>query len=101
VLLRTVDDGISWVRKPQTTVTDRLTDIRFSGSSAGWISGGSGVILQTTNGGTIWVERPVRSNAVIRAVFFINDKTGWAVGDNGTILYSVDGGLFWVRQFKL
>jgi photosystem II stability/assembly factor-like uncharacterized protein len=82
-----------------------LTDILFWGSTAGWISGEGGILLQTTsttasNAGLLWIPRSTGTDGTLRALFFINDKTGWAVGDNGTILYTVDGGIFWVKQFK-
>ena len=108
IILRTASNlsaiGYTWVRAPQTVSAGLLTDLFLVSSivspPAGWISGKTGLILQTTDGGTLWIPRSTRTDATLRGLYFVNDKTGWAVGDRGTILHTVDGGIFWIRQFK-
>ena len=99
-LLTTTNGGVSWTRGPQTSAAGGLTDVQFYSTNFGWIAGEDGMILQTANRGAFWIARSTRTDATLRALYFVNDKTGWAVGDNGTILYTVDGGVFWVKQFK-
>ena len=90
-----------WVRQPPTAAAGLLADVFFADASNGWIVGDGGMLLQTTDGGKIWVPRTTRTDVTLRSVYFIDSRTGWTVGDNGTILHTVDGGIFWIKQFKM
>ncbi|TFB12472.1 hypothetical protein E3V33_05365 [Candidatus Marinimicrobia bacterium MT.SAG.4] len=49
----------------------------------GWIVGGSGTILKTTDGG---------NTGALSSVYFADVATGWLVGVGGIILHTTDGG---------
>ncbi len=43
-------------------------------------------------------SEPVRADAQLNDVFFIDPQTGWAVGDRGVIWHTQDGGQHWQLQ---
>jgi hypothetical protein len=73
-----------------------LTSVNFVDANNGWISGYSGTLLKTTNGGTTWEAQSGTSN-LLTDVYFTDAFNGWAVGDNGTILHTTNGGLTFVE----
>ncbi len=74
----------------------------------GWISGDSGIILNTTNSGLTWNIQPTEIFEDIRTVFFLNADSGWALAwifnpgpleFSGTvILKTTNGGANWNRS---
>ena len=55
VVYKTTNRGTNWV--PQQTGTHQwLMDISFSDANNGWVVGGGGTMLHTTNGGVVPVE---------------------------------------------
>ncbi len=72
----------------------------FTDNNNGWIVGGigsAGAIIHTVNG-TNWTFQtdPNPSNALLNAVFFLDDGlTGWAAGNFGKVLSTTDGGNTW------
>ncbi|MDP3582630.1 MAG: YCF48-related protein, partial [Ignavibacteria bacterium] len=75
-----------------------LSSIHFADANLGWILGGGGTILKTTNGGENWMSQSSGTARSLRSVDFIDTKTGWAVGGLGTILKTSDGGTHWISQ---
>ena len=43
-------------------------------------------------------SEPVRADASLNDIFFVDPQTGWAVGDRGTIWHTEDGGRHWHLQ---
>ena len=62
----------------------------------GWVVGGGGVILSTTDAGAHWTRR-TPTTFTLHGVWFTSALDGWAVGDAGTILQTTDGGATWTR----
>lgn len=56
IVLLSDDNGISW-RQAQVPVSVTLTSVRFVDEQNGWITGHSGVLLNTTDGGETWSKR--------------------------------------------
>src|SRR5207245_10039190 len=81
------------VLKSGTTVT--LYGVVFPSPTAGWVVGGAGTILATTNGGASWEPQKSGSQETLYDVGFPTPKVGWAVGSNGAILKTTDGGAKW------
>lgn len=52
----------------------------------------------TADGGAKWASRPVRADAPLRAMAFLDANRGIVVGDGGTILGSDNGGKTWVAR---
>ncbi len=72
--------------------------------ATGFIVGEKGMILRTTDDGTIWNVVVNTPSVTLRGVFFPGNTpgfpggAGWAVGDSGIVLRTDDAGLHWVRQ---
>ncbi len=75
-----------------------LNSIFFIDSNAGWAVGDSGIILNTTNGGTNWTNQSGATSDNLNSVYFETSSTGWIVGENVRILKSTDGGSSWNSQ---
>lgn len=94
-----------WVQQSSGT-TGNLNKIFFINSSTGWIAGDSGIILNTTNGGSVWQRQISNTNKTLHSIAFKNKDTGWAAGgirDNNPlcqdliiILKTTNGGTNWV-----
>lgn len=95
-----------WVQQPSPTSTN-LSTVFFINKNTGWISGDSGIVLKTIDGGKNWDVNYTGSYLEIQTLFFINDREGWAVSweifpDSttyyGTRLFrTFDGGINWVN----
>lgn len=100
-LKSSVDGGESW---------SVLAYLDFYGHSLSvidennlWIAGINdmyeyGVISNSNDGGTSWINQLGDSIPPLNDVLFVDPNLGWAVGDNGTILHTQDGGDNWVYQ---
>lgn len=84
VLIHSRDGGESW-QSADVEVEHPLFDIYMNGIN-GWIVGGGGTLLQTTDGGRTWIPRPSPTKADLTALFFLNRQQGWAGGDKRTLL---------------
>lgn len=70
----------------------------FTDPQNGWITGSSGTIRHSTDGGHTWQEQDSGTDALLRDVHFADKQTGWALGDGGVILHTIDGGQTWNQQ---
>ena len=96
-----------WLSSYSPTNINLKTAI-FIDSVNGWVSGDSGLIIHTSNGGQNWVRQDTKSKAFIHDVFFLNKRLGWALGWNifnpqppyGTYYFkTTDGGVNWDTSF--
>jgi hypothetical protein len=74
-----------------------LNDISFADDQRGWIATGEGNVLETHDGGTSWLPRPVAGASALDAVGLAGDAF-WVVGragTNGVLYVSRDGGVRW------
>jgi photosystem II stability/assembly factor-like uncharacterized protein len=91
----------NWEWTEQTSGTSvTLLDVFFINSSTGWIVGGNGTILKTTNGGDTWTPQNSGTDQELSAVHFVNENIGWATGGGLTakpapLLKTTDGGDTW------
>ena len=119
-LLHTTDGGLTWKESVVASGRrrdGRLTDfhaVSFTSPRRGWISGLSGTVLRTTDGGNEWVrqETGTSTRTGLFAISFADENEGWVVGsksiiDNddppkerneAVILHTSDGGLRWETQ---
>jgi eukaryotic-like serine/threonine-protein kinase len=87
------------LRKIKSPVSESLFDIYFlPGTQTGFISGGKGTILKTTNGGENWIKVNTGSEKLLYAVFFRDEKNGYASGWDGEFLMTSDGGQSWEKR---
>jgi photosystem II stability/assembly factor-like uncharacterized protein len=98
------DGGNTWKKSFIKAVDDGgfftdLYDIHFADEKNGWITGdmfkGSGIILNTRDGGKTWDRQASGSGVALYGVYFRDAKNGFVVGSNGTILMTDTGGTRW------
>jgi len=65
--------------------TNFLGGVYFTDINNGWAIGGTGIVLNTTNGGTNW-NTIGGTGSTIHSVFFLDSNNGWISG-NGKIWY--------------
>ncbi len=75
-----------------------LTDVCFVDENNGWISGWTGTILHTTDGGETWTPQTAPPTNAYFSIFFTDVMNGWAAGYNGKIVHTTDGGQTWTDQ---
>ena len=94
----TVSFGQTWTAQNSGTNTD-LWGVSFVDPVNGWVSGASGIILHTSDGGTTWsAQTSGVSTPILRTINFYDINNGWTIGDNGTILHTSNGGTTWSPQ---
>lgn len=81
-------------------VDEALHSVYFADQNNGWIVGGAGTILKTTDGGDTWIYKLSSTSYDLNSVHFIDIYTGWAVGRSGTILKTTNGGEDWFAQIS-
>lgn len=67
-----------WI-KVQSPTTRDLSKCFFINNNTGWVSGDSGTIIKTTNGGNNWVIQNTNIFNDIKSIFFISKTFGWAI----------------------
>ncbi len=93
-----------WVYNSSPT-TVQLNSLFCVDSLTCWAAGDSGVVLQTTNGGTDWILQDLGVLETIRSIFFLNDSLGWAVSSKlsdpyGSYLHkTTNGGNLWQAEY--
>jgi photosystem II stability/assembly factor-like uncharacterized protein len=81
-------DGQTWNEQTNPDTLGRvMLDVFFLNANEGWIVGNQGLILQTTNGGTIWtLEANGLNNTLLTGVQFTSSTNGYITGNNKTLL---------------
>ena len=72
--------------------------LSFISPQEGWVVGGNGTILHTSDAGAHWTDQSSSTTAALYAVQFLTERRGTAVGAVGTVLATEDGGATWVAQ---
>jgi hypothetical protein len=75
-----------------------LTGVCFVDQNNGWISGWTGTILHTTDGGETWNPQTAPPTNAYNSVFFTDALNGWASGYAGIMIHTTDGGQNWISQ---
>jgi len=79
-------------------VTDKFYDVQSVSKDRAFVVGYGGKILETTNGGSSWEQRPSGTESALYAVEMVDDKQGWIAGQEGLVLHTADGGKTWQPQ---
>ena len=90
-------DRLGWVQQG-TPTGHSLYGVALVDSSTGWVVGGVGTILTTSNGGTDWTPQTSATLNDLYTVDFTDASHGWVVGAAGTILATSNGGTDWGTQ---
>jgi photosystem II stability/assembly factor-like uncharacterized protein len=81
--------------------TDKnLNSICFSDNQHGWAVGNDGVIITTSDGGSLWSIQASNTADTLIDVYFSDSLNGWACGHNGALLKTENGGRDWKKQLK-
>ena len=75
-----------------------LPDVCFVDQNNGWISGWTGTMLHTTDGGATWNPQTIPPTNAYFSVFFTDLLNGWASGYAGKIVHTTDSGQNWYDQ---
>ncbi|NQU67791.1 MAG: hypothetical protein HQ510_07610 [Candidatus Marinimicrobia bacterium] len=75
-----------------------LTAVSFPDAMHGWTVGQTNTILNTNNGGEIWIEQIPEPSSNYWSLYFINANVGWACGSNGKIVNTMNSGVVWLNQ---
>jgi photosystem II stability/assembly factor-like uncharacterized protein len=75
-----------------------LHSVSTAGKDKIWVSGSSGAIYHTMDGGNSWSRQSSPVDNLICSIDFLNENMGWASGNYGTIIHTEDGGKTWVQQ---
>ncbi len=89
IVLRSLDDGISWANL--SSQIDRPVKDIYIRDRTGWLVGSEGSIYYTRNMGESWQKMPSPTKNTLYSVFFLDQKFGWISGANMTILHSGNG----------
>lgn len=74
--------------------------VHFPAHDTGFITGSSGIMIRTYNGGYPWETINSGTSANLRSVYFTGNRTGYVVGDGGTILKTTNNGTTWTPQIS-
>jgi hypothetical protein len=83
----------------KTTIpnTSTINQLSFVGKY-GWMTGLYGVLIKTTNMGSIWKKSFIDITEG-NSIQFMDTSTGYICGSNGTMLKTTDGGTTWNKLF--
>jgi photosystem II stability/assembly factor-like uncharacterized protein len=89
-----------WIRQypPPEAQNTSFLSVSFTDAQNGFIVGGSGTIIHTTNGGTDWISQLSGTANWLRGISAADANTAVAVGDSGIILHTINSGEKWERQ---
>lgn len=92
-----------WFQQPSPT-QKRLTKSLFIDSLYGWVIGDSGIVINTTNGGSNWsVQQSGIYSSELKDISFISRTTGWIIALDSTyksfILNTTNGGESWSKTY--
>lgn len=83
----------------------RLNQLFCTDSLTCWAAGDSGVVINTTNGGTTWETQNLDVTEAIQSIFFLNNNLGWAISIKfsnpyGTYIHkTTNGGTLWEKEY--
>lgn len=93
-LLRTDNGGMNWTA---TSYVQPLSysDIYFTSENTGYMAGGAGSILKTTDAGNTFFPLVTGTTENLSRISFVNENTGYASGSNGTVIKTTNAGAVW------
>ena len=87
-----------WAFRDTLGVSIPFNGLAFVSPTEGWVTGASGVVIHTTDGGKNWVAQNSGTSHWLQSVSFVDSSHGWIAGNDGTILATTDGGQSWSPQ---
>lgn len=106
IILSFTSSPQNYWEKIDSPTSKMLNSVVFTDSLNGWISGDSGLIIHTSNGGINWETQFANDSLNVVNLFFLNDQFGWAsawsnyYAPYGTfVLTTSDGGTNWNSKY--
>lgn len=96
IIFKTGDGGLSWQSVYKTKLP--LYGMYFRSSGEGWVVGGAGTILCTSNGGKTWSTLASGTDEDLVAVTADSSGAIFVVGKRATVLKSTDSGETWIKR---
>src|SRR5262249_20885026 len=94
---KTEDGGVTWKPQRAEREAEILNSIYFIDDRQGWVAGGNGLLLHTSNGGQAWDITRTGRPEDLWSIRFASPQKGWIVAEGGVILSTTDGGTTWVH----
>jgi len=93
------DLGLTWT-KTLDAIGDLpyLWELNFADQNNGWLTGNSGILYRTTDGGMTWEYVTNGIGKVIEHIEMFSNSFGMALGTNGYLLRTTNGGARWTAQ---
>lgn len=97
-ILYSTNAGATWNTADfPDTIEQGLLCISMVNSLTGYVTGTSGIVSKTTNGGINWMNTSGTSTILdLYDIEFLNESTGYVFGYNGKGLKTTDGGNSWI-----
>ncbi len=77
--------------------SSNLKSVYFANKLVGYAVGEGGVILKTTNGGSVWNDQTSGTTETLNSVVFYSVSLGWVCGNNNVIRKTTNGGTTWTN----
>ncbi len=93
------DKGSDW-RREELPVKNIILDAYFTDANTGVLTGTTGTVLFTQDGGATWNSVSIPEGGAVRlnSVEFVSELVGWAAGGNGSLYSTKNGGRSWLRH---
>lgn len=95
---RTLDGGVTWVKK----LSGNFWDAHFFNSNSGWILGKDSLnqraVFYTGDGGSSWIRKDFGITNEYLLIDFIDRQHGWILCSDGVLLRTVDSGITFVND---
>ncbi|WP_287155871.1 YCF48-related protein [Candidatus Solincola tengchongensis] len=90
---KSINGGVSWTTYVLPT-TEPINDLCAVDASTAWVACMDGVILKTTNGGSVWNKLSTETGDTFTDMDVLNADTVFAVSGN-RVYRTWDGGMYW------
>ncbi|MFZ1517970.1 MAG: YCF48-related protein [Ignavibacteriaceae bacterium] len=101
----TTDNGKNWIKQAAGSGLlsgDDINSVFFIDRNTGFASGkrdgwqGGGVILKTTDGGSVWLTKAFYNNfSTFNEIFFLDSLNGWSISSDDGLFITIDSGENW------
>ncbi|HRK01010.1 MAG TPA: YCF48-related protein [Ignavibacteria bacterium] len=95
--LKSTDRGNTW----SLILNGGGIGMYFVDSLTGYSTGGSGIILKTTNGSINWITQSGGVIDNLNGIYFIDKNNGYSAGNGGAVTKTTNGGTTWIPQTRL
>ncbi|MBC8044207.1 MAG: T9SS type A sorting domain-containing protein, partial [Rhizobacter sp.] len=89
-------DGANWLNVSSNVaggaVGNDLLSVQMVSESEGYISGTSGLVLKTIDGGVNWTPQSIPTSSDLNDIAVLADGSGFTAGDNQTLLVTNNSG---------